>query len=98
MPQERLPKEVLLAKANGRGPVGQPSTRQNNYIEHLGWNRLQFFLSTPLFGRKTPLNFGKDFFLFFWRSPVFGRKNRLNFGEDLLFGRSPNFGRKTASI
>ena len=26
MPQERLPKQVLLAKANGRRPVGRPRT------------------------------------------------------------------------
>ena len=40
MPQERLPKQALLAKANGRRPVGQPRTRWTNYIEDLGWNRL----------------------------------------------------------
>ena len=39
MPQERLPKQALLAKANGRRPVGQPRTRWTNYIEDLGWNR-----------------------------------------------------------
>ena len=27
MPQERLPKQALLAKANGRRPVGRPRTR-----------------------------------------------------------------------
>ena len=27
MPQERLPKQALLAKANGRRPVGRPKTR-----------------------------------------------------------------------
>ena len=37
MPQERLPKQALLAKANGRGLVGRPSTTWNNYIEDLGW-------------------------------------------------------------
>ena len=26
MPQERLPKQALLAKANGRRPVGRPRT------------------------------------------------------------------------
>ena len=40
MPQERLPKQALLAKANGRRPVGRPKTRWTNYIEDLGWNRL----------------------------------------------------------
>ena len=40
MPQERLPKQALLAKANNRRPVGLPRTRQTNYIEDLGWNRL----------------------------------------------------------
>ena len=40
MPQEKLPKQVLLGKANGRRPVGRPRTRWTNYIEDLGWNRL----------------------------------------------------------
>ena len=30
MPQERLPKQALLAKANGRRPVGRPRSRWNN--------------------------------------------------------------------
>ena len=40
MPQERLPKQALLAKANGRRAVGRPRTRWTDYIEDLGWNRL----------------------------------------------------------
>ena len=40
MPQERLPKQALLAKANGRRPIGRPRTRWTDYIEDLGWNRL----------------------------------------------------------
>ena len=40
VPQERLLKHALLAKANGRRPVGQPRTRWTDYIEDLGWNRL----------------------------------------------------------
>ena len=40
MPQERLPKQALLAKANGRRPVGRGRTRWTDYIEALGWNRL----------------------------------------------------------
>ena len=40
MPQETLPKQALLAKANGRRPVGRPRTRWTDYIEDLGWNRL----------------------------------------------------------
>ena len=40
MPQERLPKQALHAKANGRRPVGRPRTRWTDYIENLGWNRL----------------------------------------------------------
>ena len=40
MPQERLPKQVLLAKANWRRPVGQSRTRWIDYIEDLGWNCL----------------------------------------------------------
>ena len=40
MPQERLPKQALLAKANGRRPVGRPRTKWIDYIEDLEWNRL----------------------------------------------------------
>ena len=40
MPQERLPKQALLVKANGRRPVGRPRTRWTDYNEDLGWNRL----------------------------------------------------------
>ena len=40
MSQERLPKQALHAKANGRRPVGRPRTRWTDYIEDLGWNRL----------------------------------------------------------
>ena len=40
MPQEKLPKQALLVKANGRRPVGRPRTRWTDYIEDLGWNRL----------------------------------------------------------
>ena len=40
MPQESLPKQALLAKANGRRPVGRRRTRWTDYIEDLGWNRL----------------------------------------------------------
>ena len=40
MPQQRLPKQALHAKANGRRPVGRPRTRWTNYIEDLGWTRL----------------------------------------------------------
>ena len=39
MPQERLPKQALRAKANGKRPVGRPRTRWTDYIEDLGWNR-----------------------------------------------------------
>ena len=42
MPQESLPKQALLAKANERRPVGQPRTRWTNYIEDLGWKCLGF--------------------------------------------------------
>ena len=34
MPKERLPKQALLAKANGERPVGRPRTVD------FGWNRL----------------------------------------------------------
>ena len=40
MPQERLLKQALLAKANGRRPLGRPRTRWTDYIEDLGWNHL----------------------------------------------------------
>ena len=30
MPQERLPKQALLAKSNGRRPAGRPRTRWTN--------------------------------------------------------------------
>ena len=41
MLQERLPKQALLAKANGKRPVvGRLRTRWTNYFEYLGWNRL----------------------------------------------------------
>ena len=40
MPQERLPKQALNAKANGRRPVRRPRTRWTDHIEDLGWNRL----------------------------------------------------------
>ena len=36
MPQERLPKQALLAKANGRRPVGRLRIRRTNYMENLG--------------------------------------------------------------
>ena len=42
MPRERLPKQALLAKANGRRPVGRPRTRWTNYIKDLGaWDFTQ---------------------------------------------------------
>ena len=40
MPQERLLKQALHAKANGRRPVGRSRTRWPDYIKDLGWNRL----------------------------------------------------------
>ena len=40
MPQERLPKQALLAKANGRRAVERPRSRSIDYFENLGWNRL----------------------------------------------------------
>ena len=41
MPQEKLPKQALLAKANESRPVGRPRTRWTDYIEDHGWNRLK---------------------------------------------------------
>ena len=40
MLQERLPKQALLAKANGRRSVGRSRTRWTNYTDDLGWNHL----------------------------------------------------------
>ena len=40
MPQERLHKQALLAKANGKTALGRPRTRWTNYLAVLGWNRL----------------------------------------------------------
>ena len=45
MPLERLPKQALLAKTNGRRPFGRPRTRWINYIEDLGWNCLVLYSS-----------------------------------------------------
>jgi len=42
MPQERFPKQALLAKVKGKKSVGRPQTRCADYIEDLGWNRLGF--------------------------------------------------------
>ena len=36
MPQERLLQHALLARVNGRRPLGRPRTRRINYIENLG--------------------------------------------------------------
>ena len=40
MPLERLPKRALLARCNGKRPIGRPRTRWQDYIAKLGWNRL----------------------------------------------------------
>ena len=45
MSRERLPKQALLAKANGRRPIGRRGTRWTNYIEYLEWNRLGLYPS-----------------------------------------------------
>ena len=39
MPQGRLPKQALLANANGRRPVERTRTRWTNHNKDLGWNR-----------------------------------------------------------
>jgi len=39
MPQERLPKQALLAKVKEKRPVGRPRTTWEDYIEDFGWNR-----------------------------------------------------------
>jgi len=48
MPPERFPKQALLAKVKGERPVGRPRTRWADYIEDLGWNRLELQLSEML--------------------------------------------------
>ena len=40
MAKERLSKQALLAKADGRRQVQRPRTTWTNYIEDLGWNHL----------------------------------------------------------
>ena len=40
MPQERLPKQALLARVSAKRPLGRPRKRWVNYIEDLSWNRL----------------------------------------------------------
>ena len=37
MPQERLPKQALLAKANGRRPVGRPRSRASERNFSMGY-------------------------------------------------------------
>ena len=41
MPQNRLSKQVLREKANGKKTVERSITGWTNYIEKLGWNRLK---------------------------------------------------------
>ena len=45
VPQERLPKQALLAKANGRRPVGRRRTRWIDYPKNLEGNRLGLYPS-----------------------------------------------------
>ena len=45
MPQKRLPKQALLAKANERRPVGRRRSRWTNYMDDLGQNRSGLYLS-----------------------------------------------------
>ena len=45
MPQERLPKQALLPKANRRRPVERSRNRWTDYITDLGWNRLGLYAS-----------------------------------------------------
>ena len=41
LPQKRLPKQALRAKANGKTPVGRPRTIGTNYTKNFRWNRLR---------------------------------------------------------
>ena len=41
IPHERLPKQALLDKPNGRRAGGRSRTRWTDYIKDLGWNRLE---------------------------------------------------------
>ena len=45
MPQERLPKQALLAQVNGRRPIERPRIRLANYNRDLAWNRLELYPS-----------------------------------------------------
>ena len=38
---QRLPKQNIYDKVSGKSPVGRPQTRWLDYIEDLGWNRLE---------------------------------------------------------
>ena len=40
IPQERLPQQALLAKPDGKRPVGRLRKSWMNHVEDLGWNRL----------------------------------------------------------
>ena len=45
MPQERLIKQALLVKANGKRQMGRPRARWTIYIEDLEWNYLGLYQS-----------------------------------------------------
>ena len=45
MLHERLPKQTLHTKLSEERPVGRPQTRWLDYIEELGWNRMELYLS-----------------------------------------------------
>ena len=45
MPQERLPKQALLARENTRRPVGRPRNKWTYYIANFEWNRMGLYPS-----------------------------------------------------
>ena len=53
MPQERLFKQALLAKANGKSPVGRPRTSLMDVLEDREVWRLNLELLSPQPSRKS---------------------------------------------
>jgi len=63
MSQERLAKQVLLAKATGKGPRGRPRTRRSDCICDLSWSVLAWSQQNFLSQQKFQQNFQQNFLL-----------------------------------
>ena len=72
MPQKKLPQQALLAKANGRRPLGRLRYKWTNYISDLGWNQLKLYPSEMLKEIKNLEVWGINFEL---QRPQFSRKS-----------------------